>query len=265
MFQVQVASRADGGRRRALEEVLSSTRGSLQVRADGSGGLEYTMEELTNSFRSEVYAGIASRKTLGLREEENQVHRAQVSNGGKGVYVVQSARPGTRMRRKGPQVAVQAFPRPSNGTMLAVVRPMFQHLLHLKARQLLPEANSIVLMTDGKSFKSRHAIGVLVCMYFMEPGNKKDPFGNCPEVRQVARIPLQLQMQANKIVRDLFDRQGKAHGQQTPFHVERAFDLAGLREVLTIYRHKLGITTDAAADNRGVGSFQHSMDSMSGK
>jgi hypothetical protein len=128
-------------------------------------------------------------------------------------------------------------------------------LLHDAARQMLDSANTIVLMTDGKSFQSRHACGVMICIYSMEPGEEKDPFGNCPEIRKVVRIPLQLQMQANKV----------ADNMQTPFHVVRALELAGLGAVLHKYRRIFSLTADAAADNRGLGSFQRIMDNMAGK
>ena len=262
LHRVQVASSAQGGRRMALNVVQTATRGSLQVRAGFIGGLEYRLEELVYGMTADVYAGIASRKTMGLREEANQILRTQAD--GAAVHVVPSARPGTQMRRSAPKGPVQVFARPCNATM-AIARHMFRMLLYDKARQLLPRADSIVIVTDGKSFKSRHAIGVIICIYYMEQGEEKDPFGNCPEVRRVIRIPLQLQMQANKMVSDLLDRNGKAHGQQTPFHVIRAFELAGLESVLRDYRHILCITTDAAADNRGVGKLKRGMDSMCGK
>jgi hypothetical protein len=89
----------------------------------------------------------------------------------------------------------------------------------------------------------------------MDKGHEKDAFGNCPEMRQVTRIPLQLQMQANKC----------ADNQQTPFHVVRALELAGLGSVLRKYRHLLSITADAAIDNRGLGSFKGTMDALAGK
>ncbi len=54
--------------------------------------------------------------------------------------------------------------------MLNVARPIFQNLLHLKARQLLPKADTIVLMSDGKSFKSRDAIGVFGLQLFHGAG-----------------------------------------------------------------------------------------------
>jgi hypothetical protein len=53
----------------------------------------------------------------------------------------------------------------------------------------------------------------------MEQGGGKDPSGNCPEMRKVVRVPLQLQMQANKV----------ADNMQTPFNVVRALELAGFR------------------------------------
>jgi len=251
LHRVQVASRAGGGKRMALDEVHTGTPGSLMVRT--GGGLQYRLPEFVFAFRLDVFAGIASRKTLGSREEANMLCRAQVE--GATVHVVQHARPGTRMRRSAPQGPVQVFARPSNATMAKVVRPMFRMLLHRAARQLLTSADTVVLMTDGKAFKARHACGVLASLYSMKRGAKTDAFGNCPETRTVVRIPLQLQMQANKI----------ADNQQTPFHVVRAFVLAGLESVLLEYRDILSITADAAVDNRGLGSFKGTMDTMAGK
>jgi hypothetical protein len=253
LHKVQVASRVHGGRRMALDEVHTATRGSLQVRSGCFGGLQYRLEEFVFMFKAEVYAGIASRKTLGPREEANMLCRANAA--GATVHVVQPPRPGARLRRAGPEVPVQAFSRPSNSTMSTVVRPMFRMLLHYATRQLLERADTIVLMTDGKSFNSRHACGVLLSIYHMDKGHEKDAFGNCPEMRQVTRIPLQLQMQANKC----------ADNQQTPFHVVRALELAGLGSVLRKYRHLLSITADAAIDNRGLGSFKGTMDALAGK
>jgi hypothetical protein len=253
LHKVQVASHVDGGRRMALDEVHTATRGSLRVRSGCFGGLQYRLEEFVFMFKAEVYAGIASRKTLGPREEANMLCRANAA--GATVHVVQPPRPGARLRRAGPEVPVQAFSRPSNSTMSTVVRPMFRMLLHYATRQLLERADTIVLMTDGKSFNSRHACGVLLSIYHMDEGHEKDAFGMCPERRQVTRIPLQLQMQANKC----------ADNQQTPFHVVRALELAGLGSVLRKYRHLLSITADAAIDNRGLGSFKGTMDALAGK
>jgi hypothetical protein len=102
LHKVQVASRVDGGRRMALDEVHTATRRSLQVRSGCFGGLEYRLEEFVFLFKAEVYAGIASRKTLGPREEANMLCRANAA--GATVHVVQPPRPGARMRRSGPEV-----------------------------------------------------------------------------------------------------------------------------------------------------------------
>jgi hypothetical protein len=249
LLQVSVASKSQGGKRMALDEIHTGTHGSLKVRF--GGGLEYRWEELMFLFKAEVYAGLASRKQLGYRDEANMVVRARGE--GAAVYVVPHARPGTKKRISVPQGPVQAFCRPSNGTM-KFCRAVFRMLLHNAARQMLDSASTIVLMTDGKSFKSRHACGVMICIYSMEQGEEKDAFGNSPETRRVVRVPLQLQMQANKVADNL----------QTPFHVVRAFELAGLGEVIYKYRHILGLTTDAAVDNRGTGSFKSTMDNMTG-
>jgi hypothetical protein len=262
LHQVEVASHAQGGKRMALDEVHTKVQGSLKTRAGSLGGLEYRKEELVSAFANEVRAGIAGREEMGLREEENMLRRARAE--GAVVNVLQTPRSGAKTRRLAPEGPVQAFPRPCNSTM-AIARTFFRNLLHFKAREIMQTAQTIVLMTDGKSFKARHACGVLLCAYSMEPGEETDAFGFCPEKRKVMRCPLQLQMQANKLVRKLFDRDGNQYVQQTPFHVIRALELAGLGSVVREFRHKLCITADAAADNRGCGNFKVTMDNMSGK
>jgi hypothetical protein len=67
---------------------------------------------------------------------------------------------------------------------------MFRVLLHCATRHFLERADTIVIMTDGKSFNSRHACGVMPAIYHVEEGCEKDAFGICPETRQVTRIPL---------------------------------------------------------------------------
>lgn len=102
-----------------------------------------------------------------------------------------------------------AYDRPSNATMDRLIRPVFRELMFENARSLLRTVNTIVLTADGKSFGGRHACGVLLSLYFMEPGDRKDPFGNCPEIRSVVPVPLQLQMVCNKKVKDLVGRNGE--------------------------------------------------------
>ncbi len=63
LHKVQVASRVHGGRRMALDEVHTATRGFIQVRSGCFGGLQYRLEEFVFLFKAEVYAGIDSRKT----------------------------------------------------------------------------------------------------------------------------------------------------------------------------------------------------------
>jgi hypothetical protein len=80
--------------------------------------------------------------------------------------------------------------------------PGFRELLYDRARSLLSKVNSVVLTAYGKSSGGRHACGTLLSMYFMDPGDRTDPFGNCPEIepeiRSVLPVQLQLQMVCNK-------------------------------------------------------------------
>jgi len=258
---VKAASRADGGMRMALEEVSTTTKGSFQTRV--MGGLQYRLPECVFAMQSDVDEGIGSRSTRNKREEANMYRRAAAD--GAAVEVVLTPRPGLKTRRTAPGGPVQAFARPSLSTMERVIRGTFRNLMYREARERLPRANTVVLITDGKSFGGRHACGVLLCMYFMEPGDKIDPFGNGPETRSVLPVPLQLQMVCNKIVKDTWDRHGNKWALQTPFHVIRALRLAGLEDVAKKYGHLLCTTTDAASDNRGLGKDKITMDNMSGK
>ena len=148
------------------------------------------------------------------------IRRAQAP--GASVEVTRAPRAGCQGRSKAPTGPVQAFARPSNSTM-AYVRIMFRMLMHREAARWMTEANAIVLINDGKSFRARHASGTLLCFYFMEAGERRDPFGNCPETRRVVRVPLQLLMSANKAARDVYDRDGNLWTHQTPFHVIRGW------------------------------------------
>ena len=262
VHRVQTASRADGGKRMALEEVTTTTKGSFTTRT--MGGLQYRRAECVFAMQSDVDEGIGSRSTRNKREEANMYRRASAD--GATVEVVLAPRPGCTIRRMLHHgAAVQAFARPSHSTMARVVRPCFRYLLYREARERLCRANTVVLITDGKSFGGRHALGVLLCMYFMEPGDRIDPFGNGPETRSVLPVPLQLQMVCNKMAQDMYDRHGNRWALQTPFHVIRALRLAGLEEVAKKYGHLLCSTTDAAGDNRGLGQTKITMDNMSGK
>ncbi len=195
---VKAASRADGRKQMVLEEVSTTTKGSFQTRV--MGGLEYRLPECVFAMQSDVDEGIGSRSTRNKREEANMYRRAAAH--GAAVEVVLTPRPGLKTRRTAPGGPVQAFARPSLTTMERVIRGTFRNLMYREAREQLPRANTVVLITDGKSFGGRHACGVLLCMYFMEPGDKIDPFGNGPETRSVLPVPLQLQMVCNKIVKD---------------------------------------------------------------
>jgi hypothetical protein len=93
--------------------------------------------------------------------------------------------------------------------MNRAIRPTFHLLMYAKARELAERVNTIVLMADGKSFGGHHALGGLLVFYFMEPGNKIDPFGNRPEERTVLAVPTTLQMVCNKRAEDMRDREGK--------------------------------------------------------
>ncbi len=262
VHRVQTASRAGGGKRMALEEVTTTTKGSFTTRT--MGGLQYRRAECVFAMQSDVDEGIGSRSTRNKREEANMYRRASAD--GATVEVVLAPRPGCTIRRMLHHgAAVQAFARPSHSTMARVVRPCFRYLLYREARERLCRANTVVLITDGKSFGGRHALGVLLCMYFMEPGDRIDPFGNGPETRSVLPVPLQLQMVCNKMAQDMYDRHGNRWALQTPFHVIRALRLAGLEEVAKKYGHLLCSTTDAAGDNRGLGQTKITMDNMSGK
>jgi hypothetical protein len=261
VHRVQAASRADGGKRMALEEVSTTTKGSFTTRT--MGGLQYRRAECVFAMQSDVDEGIGSRSSRNKREEANMYRRAAAD--GAFIEVVPAPRLGHTIRRKPPDGPVQAFSRPSLTTMERVIRPLFRNLLYREARERLSRANTVVLTTDGKMFGGRHACGVLLCMYFMEPGDRIDPFGNGPETRSVLPVPLQLQMVCNKLVRDMWDRHGKKWALQTPFHVIRALRLAGLEEVAKKYGHMLCATTDAARDNSGLGQTKIAMDNMSGK
>jgi hypothetical protein len=125
------------------------------------------------------------------------MHRRAAADGAS-IEVVLVTRPDHTIRRKPPDGQVQAFGRPSLSQIERVIRPLFRNLLYLEAREWLSRANTVVLTTDGKMFGGRHSCGVLLCMYFMEPGDRIDPFGNGPETRSVLPVPLQLQMVCNK-------------------------------------------------------------------
>jgi hypothetical protein len=103
LHKVQVASRVQGGRRMALDEVNTATLGSLQVRSGCFGWLEYRLEELVFLFKAEVYAGIDSSKALGPREEANILCRAHAA--GATVHVVQPP-----LRCSGPKYQYRRFP-----------------------------------------------------------------------------------------------------------------------------------------------------------
>ena len=261
VHQVRATSRADGGKRMALEQVFTTTKGSFSTRT--MGGLQYRRAECVFAMQSDVDEGIGSRSSRNKREEANMYRRAAAD--GASVDVVLCPRPGHTMRRKPPVEAVQVFSRPSLTTMQRVIRPLFRNLMYGEARERLSSANTVVLITDGKMFGGSHACGVLLCMYFMEPGNRIDPFGNGPETRSVLPVPLQLQMVCNKMVKDMRDRHGNLWALQTPFHVIRALRLAGLEDVAKKFGHMLCATTDAAGDNRGLGKTKETMDNMSGK
>ena len=252
---------AEGGKRMALDEVTTTTQGSFECR--DMGGLKYRKNEIAFAMQSDVEEGIGSRANRNKREQSNAYRRA--AEEGASVAVVQAPRPGCKFRRKAPGVAVAAYDRPSNATMDRLIRPVFRELMFEKARSLLLTVNTIVLTADGKSFGGRHACGVQLSLYFMEPGDRKDPFGNCPEIRSVVPVPLQLQMVCNKKVKDQVGRNGERRALQTPFHVLRALRLAGLEAVLREFAHQLCFTTDAAADNTGLGKKQETMDNFAGK
>jgi hypothetical protein len=261
VHRVHTASSADGGKRMALEEVTTTILGSFMTRS--MGGLHYRRVECVFAMQSDVDDGIGSRSSRNKREEANMYRRAKAD--GAAVEMVLAPRPGCTIRRKQPHGAVQAFARPSLKTMERVVRPAFRYLLYREARERLCRANTVVLIADGKSFGGCHALGVLLCMYFMEPGDRIDPFGNGPETRSVLPVPLQLQMVCNKMVHEMYDRHGNRWALQTPLHVIRALRLSGLEELPKKYGHLLCSTTDAARDNRGLGQTKKTMDTMSGK
>jgi hypothetical protein len=247
------------GLRMALDEVRATCKGSFEKRKGGAGGIRYTNEEFVFTMEQDVHEGIGSRASLGVRDEANMIRRMA------SVGVVQAPRTGCKKKVKAPNEPVQAFARPSPRTMRRVIRPTFHLLMYLQARDLAKRANTIVLIADGKAFGARHALGALLAFYFMKPGERTDPFGNCPEERTVVAVPTPLQMVCNKKAEDMRDRHGKQRWLQTPLYVARSLKLAGLDCVLKEMTDKLCACTDAAADNRGLGKNTETMDNMYGK
>jgi hypothetical protein len=87
--------------------------------------------------------------------------------------------------------------------MERVISGTFRSLMYREARELLPRASTVALITDGKSFGGRPACVMLLCMYFIEPGDRIDPFGNGPETQSVLPVPLKLWMVCNKMVKEM--------------------------------------------------------------
>ncbi len=105
VHKVQAASRADGGKRMALEEVSTTIKGSFTTRS--MGGLEYRRDKCVFVMQSDVDKGIGSRSTRDKREEVNMYRRAAAD--GASVEVVLPPRPGLKTRRTKPDEPVQAF------------------------------------------------------------------------------------------------------------------------------------------------------------
>jgi hypothetical protein len=99
-------------RRVALQFVAAQNAGSLKVREGGIGGTEYTMQEMVLSLTTDLEESIGPKHSRGRRETENLLRRARAE--GSKVEVVLHPRPGCRIRRKPPKVAINPFPLPSS-------------------------------------------------------------------------------------------------------------------------------------------------------
>ncbi len=147
--KVKAASRANGAKRMALEEV---SKGSFKTRV--MGGPEYRQPECVFAMQSDVDEGIGSLSTRNKREEANMYRRAAAD--GAAVEVALPPRPGLKTRRTAPEGPVQAFARPSLTTMERVIIGIcgtFRNLMFCEARERLLRANTVVLITNGKSLQ----------------------------------------------------------------------------------------------------------------
>jgi hypothetical protein len=143
---------------------------------------------------------------------------------------------------------------------------MFRLLMHLDFIKLLDKAISINVVCDGKQFGPQHAVGTVLCIYFRdESEEEKDAFGNSIAVYKVVRMPMSLQQAPNKIAVDVVKSNGEKYVQQSPFLCLRSLVLSFAHHIFKYFGHKLVFVLDAAADNRGCGNLQRSMDSLSGR
>ena len=93
-----------------------------------------------------------------------------------------------------------------------------------------------------------------------------DAFGNSIPVYSVLRMPMCLQQAPNKIAVDVQALHGpnkEKYMQQTPFLCLRSLMLSFAEKIFVPHGSKTAFQLDAAADNRGTGNLERSMDSMS--
>ena len=251
------------GKRVAASFVASLNAGSLKVREGNIGGTEYTKLEYVLSMATDLEEGIGPKHSRGQRETNNLLRRARAD--GSKVEMVLPPRPGCTIRRQGPQGPVNPFPRPSEATMRLKIRPAFRLLMHRHFARLLEQAISINIVCDGKQFGPQHTVGTVVCIFIRDPSEETiDFFGNCIPVYKVLRMPMCLQQAPNKIAVDVVNtKTGAKYLQQSPFLCSRSLVLSFAHTIFLRYGFKLAFQLDAAADNRGTGELQRSMDSLS--
>ena len=151
--------------------------------------------------------------------------------------------------------------------MLQKIRPTFRLMMHMEFFRLLEQAVSINVVYDDKQFGQHHTLGVVVCLTIRDKSAEiVDAFGNSIPVYTVLRMPMCLQQAPNKIAVDVHALHGpkkEKYMQQTPFLCLRSLMLSFAEKIFVHHGSKTAFQLDAAADNRGTGNLERSMDSMS--
>ena len=271
LFEIQIAQPKPGevnvdgrgkGKRVAVPFVVSQWAGSLKCREGNIGGTEYTPQEMVLSMQTDLEEGIGAKHNRGQRETDNLMRRARAD--GNKVEAAFHPRKGCKTRQKPPEGDINAFPRPSEACMRLKIRSTFRLLMHMAFSKMLEEAVSINVVSDGKQFGPHHTLGAVVCLTIRDNlAETVDFFGNSIPVYTTVRMPMCLQQAPNKIAVDVQGSNDETYVQQTPFLCLRSLVLSFSHEIFVHYGFKLALQLDAAADNRGCGNLERSMDALS--
>ena len=251
-----------GGKRCAIQHQVVFQSGSLRCRQGGVGGTEYTTKERLLAFQQDLERGIGSRHESSARSNAERLRRQDE------VWAVMHARTGYSSRRHNSTIPVDPFAQPKERAMKET--RMAIHMLACREFvQKSKRAVALNLSADGKQYGQFPTIGADVDLIMAElDKSSPDVFGNCPTVYKTFKFrPPIMQLPSKSVIEKSLVRRkdGGQYESQTALKLAIMLMVSGVSIAMSTNSGAVRFATDAAADNRGEGPQDETMQHMSGR